>query len=226
MEEADGRIISHARDMILNGAEDILIRSCDSDVVVLAVLFYFNLKQLGLQKLWVLYGTGKAQRYIPAHTIANALADRAVALRGFHAFTGCDTTSSFIGKGKRSCFKTWTVFPEATQAFKNISEPCSSVSNVTIETLERFVILLYAKDSKLCSTDELRRELFTSGGKKLEALPPTSQALQQHTLRSAYQAANIWGQSELFNFVIQSPKGKLANYVNLLLIFQNTYIYF
>ena len=50
-------------------------------------------------ELWVAFGTGKLLRYIPAHDIATALGDeKARSLPMFHAFTGCDTVSSFAGR--------------------------------------------------------------------------------------------------------------------------------
>src|SRR5207245_301414 len=102
MEEADGRILLHAWDLAAKGAKTIVIRTVDTDVVVLAISFFFTLKTEGLQELWVLFGVGKKQRYIAAHAIADVLgAEKATALRGFHAFTGCDTVSSFATKGKK-----------------------------------------------------------------------------------------------------------------------------
>ena len=56
-------------------------------------------------QLWVAFGTGKHLRYIPAHEIATSLgAEKAQALPMFHAFTGCDTVSSFAGKGEKTAF--------------------------------------------------------------------------------------------------------------------------
>ncbi len=37
----------------------------------------------------------------------------------FHAFTDCDTVSAFCGIEKRTAWKTWKVFPEATEAFED-----------------------------------------------------------------------------------------------------------
>jgi hypothetical protein len=41
-------------------------------------------------------------RLMPTHEIARTIGpERAVALPAFNAFTGCDTTSSFLGRGKK-----------------------------------------------------------------------------------------------------------------------------
>lgn len=51
---------------------------------------------------YFLFGSGKNRRYIAAHKIAIPLGrERCVCLRGFHAFTGCDSVSFFVGKGKK-----------------------------------------------------------------------------------------------------------------------------
>jgi len=94
MEEADGRILLHSKDMVSAGIKKIIIRSSNTDVVVLAVSHFPALRDAGLQELWVLFGNDKHRRFIAAHTIAKALGDKkAIALRGFHAMTGCDTVS-------------------------------------------------------------------------------------------------------------------------------------
>ena len=47
-------------------------------------------------------------RYIPAHAIAQSLGQsKAMALPAFHALTGCDTTSTFFGKGKKTAWSVW-----------------------------------------------------------------------------------------------------------------------
>lgn len=58
MEEADGRLLLHAVDMVHNGAKSVVIRATDTDVVVLAVSFFPELRAKGLCELWVQYGTG------------------------------------------------------------------------------------------------------------------------------------------------------------------------
>ena len=39
------------------------------------------------------------------------------ALPYFHAFTGCDTTSQFLGKGKKSAWEFCKAYPDAFKAF-------------------------------------------------------------------------------------------------------------
>ena len=110
-EEADSRMLLHASHAANHGHHKILIKTVDTDVVVLAV----SVAQ-GLQpedELWLAFGTGKSFRYLAAHKIAAGLGpEKAQALPMFHALTGCDTVSSFAGHGKKTAWTIWTVLPE------------------------------------------------------------------------------------------------------------------
>ena len=57
---------------------------------------------------WVGLRTGKDYRSIPTHTMTTSLplnVSRALPL--FHAIIGCDTVSSFHGKGKKTAWEMW-----------------------------------------------------------------------------------------------------------------------
>ena len=73
-----------------------------------------------------------------------------MALPVFHSFTGCDTVSSFGGRGKKSAWNTWQVYPEVTGAFERLlltEEP----GKMVMAALEQFVVLLYDCTSDLSS---------------------------------------------------------------------------
>ena len=110
-EEADTRIILHTADMARAGHKSILIRTVDSDVVVIATAHFHTIKMNGLEQLWVAFSIVKSFRYLPIHFYANALGnEKAKALLFFHTFTGCDTTSSLAGCGKNTVWDTWNVY--------------------------------------------------------------------------------------------------------------------
>ena len=88
---------------MVDGHEIAFIPTVDSDVVVLCIRFYHTLNELGLKELWVGFGTGKHCKDIPIQEVANLLGpERSLALLFFHAFTGCDATSSFLGIRKKT----------------------------------------------------------------------------------------------------------------------------
>ena len=101
-EEADGRMYLHVSDMLLTGGlRRVKLRTVDSDVVVIGISYYHKLRGSGLAELWVDFGLGKQHRYIAAHLIAIELGEeKATALRGFHAISGCDTCISNRWEGE------------------------------------------------------------------------------------------------------------------------------
>ena len=92
-------------DAVMDGNEIAFIRTADSDVVVLCIRFYHKLNKLDLKEQWVGFGTGKHCKDIPIQEVANLLGpERSLALYFFHAFTGCDATSSFLGIEKKTAW--------------------------------------------------------------------------------------------------------------------------
>ena len=84
-EEADTRVIIHAFDAARKGSQKLLIRTVDTDILVLAIAY---VERLGVQELWVAFGTGKKFRYLAAHEISQALGSaKSRALPMFHSFT-------------------------------------------------------------------------------------------------------------------------------------------
>ena len=86
-EEADSRMILHAADGAKQGYKNIL-----------AISFA---NRIECEKLNVAFGIGKSFRYLDVPRIALALCNRkSYVLPVCHALTGCNTTSSFAGRGK------------------------------------------------------------------------------------------------------------------------------
>ena len=92
------------------------IRTVDTDVVVLAVASFI---QNAPDELSFAFGVGTNFRYIAVHEmVATMNPTKCLTLPVLHAFTGCDTVSSFAGRGKKTAWETWKSFPEVNDAFK------------------------------------------------------------------------------------------------------------
>ena len=92
-------MLLHAVDSANKGYRRIILGTVDTDVLILAVSSVMSLDDT---EIWIALGTGEHLRYIPAHDIAKELGqEKALPLPMFHAFTGCDTVSSFAYRGKR-----------------------------------------------------------------------------------------------------------------------------
>ena len=63
--------------------------------------------------------------------------------------TGCDTTSFFAGYGKRTAWAVWENFPDVTSTFLELAGTPSRISEENLCTIERFIILIYDRTSRL-----------------------------------------------------------------------------
>ena len=63
-----------------------------------------------------------------------------------------------------------------------------------MQTIERFVILLYDRTSTSTDVDKARCKLFAKNS-NVQLVPPTSAAFKQHVQRAVYQGGHIWGQA-------------------------------
>ena len=93
----------------------------DSDVLVLSIDLA---KQSGLENLYVLYGP-KEKYYNIFDNFSELGIDVCKGLPFFHAFTGCDTVSSFYKYGKAKHWKVWMEMNkenlQLTELFKRLS---------------------------------------------------------------------------------------------------------
>lgn len=89
------------------------------------------------------------------------------------SFTGCDRTSSFCGRGKKTAWDTWRVYPEITEAFNEMLHMPQELSDLSLSQLERFVVLIYDRTSACLDVNEARKQLFTQRSRLLENIPPT-----------------------------------------------------
>ena len=61
------------------------------------------------------------------------------------------------------------------------------------EKIQQFVVFMCEKNSTVTTVNAARQKLFSQRCKAIENIPPTQDALRQHTLRAAYQVF-VWGQ--------------------------------
>ena len=114
--EANTRIFLHAKKASYNGIRKLSIVTVDTDVVVVALYHFFF--SLNLDELWIEIGVGQNRRYLPIHTYAAVLKEENCrALLFWYVVMGCDSVSTFAGRGKKTAWKIWKAFPNATQAF-------------------------------------------------------------------------------------------------------------
>ena len=152
-------------------------------MVVLAISMFHR---INAEELWLAFSTSSSFRYIPIDEVVNEMDPRTcMILPVFHSFTGCDTVSAFGGRGKKSAWNTWQVYPEVTVAFESLLL-MEETSGAAMASLERFVVLLYNRTSDLLQVNDARKQLFTQKSRSLENITPTCTALKEHVKRSEH----------------------------------------
>ncbi|CAB3990956.1 Hypothetical predicted protein [Paramuricea clavata] len=139
-EEADTRLLLHYKAAALSH-QRIIIKSPDTDVFV---LFIAMQKTIG-KELLMTTGTGNKFRLIDISSILNVLDEELCAcLPGFHGFSGCDSTSAFLGKGKVKPWKALQMNPRFMEIFSQLGRS-AEVSDELVVSLGTFVCLLYGE---------------------------------------------------------------------------------
>ena len=143
-EGADTRMFLHVADAVWSGLVRIVVRSVDTDVLVLAVALVQKLQEQRQEsiQLWVSFGTGTNLRYVPAHEIASSLSEKnALALPAFHALSVFDTVPYFFGKSKKTAHESWNSFAQITPIFIALSSSPTSIHDDCMQVLKRYVVL-------------------------------------------------------------------------------------
>ena len=117
-EEADTRLLLHAKSAAEDISGAVVIVCEDTDVFVLAVACA---KDDIDAPLYQKRGTASRTRYVNITEISHVLGpEMCKSLPGLHSFTGCDTVSAFAGKGKLTALKKVRQTSEFQSTFKDL----------------------------------------------------------------------------------------------------------
>ena len=144
-EEADSRIILHclyaAEHHVNDSANCLVVKSPDTDVFVILLSYASKISASILFET----GSGNNHRLVSINKIVDVIGhDVAQALPGLHAFTGCDSTSAFVRKGKKQPLKLLKSRPEFIEAFCALGQLADVVDDMLFTKLEHFVCVLYS----------------------------------------------------------------------------------
>lgn len=179
-DEADTRLWLHAKHASLTHGQ-VIIASPDTDVAVIGV----GVADQFTNQILMLTGKSPNERLIDITVMSTKLGPTlSKALPFMHAFTGCDTVSSFQGRGKQKAFNILRSKPDIAEAFAKYD----LLKDIPLE-LEGYVCLLYGATET--TVNSARYELFTGNMVTEGCLPPTKDALTLHTSRASYQC-NVW----------------------------------
>ena len=152
--------------------QQILIKSSGTDVEVLACTF----REYISADIFLLCGTRSRARVINVTQVCEQLGVEVYqALPGLHVLTGCDTVSSFAGKGKKRLLMSWKL----TKTAEQVSIESASVSHQSEKILEKWrsSFVHFTMILNCCIVNDTRYKLFCKNQNvQSYQLPPTHAA--------------------------------------------------
>ena len=146
-DKANPRLIQYAINRAANGLENITIWTFDSHILVLTLSSVKKLIQAGLKRvLIVLVKKNGTEEFILIKIFNKFDADICQVLPFFHAFSGCDTSASFYGKGKSTFWDAWMSYSKSTElthTFIELSNSPPAISKKNIRLLGLFILYAY-----------------------------------------------------------------------------------
>ena len=134
---------------------------------------------------WVAFGMGKNYCFYSINIVCSTLGEpRSRSLSVFHALTDCDTASAFKGKGKKTAWQAWQIYEAVTDTFVHLASHAFehlSVECLHFQRIDRLTVIIYDRTSPLSSVNQAREELFCRESRSIDRIPPTQDALLQHT---------------------------------------------
>ncbi|CAE1268792.1 unnamed protein product [Acanthosepion pharaonis] len=132
----------------------------------------------------------------------------------FHGFSGCDVVSTFRGNGKKSAWQTWDVCDEASGVFSKLSLYPPVVDDEDIETLEKFVVMMYGRFSTAEDIDDARLDMFARKQRSYEAMSSIRAAQKKHVKRCIWcQSAVRQPETQTHSNCCWTKKGDLSQIV-------------
>ena len=163
-EEADSRICLRVHNTLKEEATTVLVRTVDSDVVVILVGIFPGLVQHYPGMQFDFDCAGKHFRYYYVNSTCQAVGeDKARALPFVQAFSGSDATFQFRGEGEKTNWTTCKFYPTATEGLAitclNVFVPLEDTP-AAFKMIELFTCTMYDTTTSYVKLNDLRQEMF------------------------------------------------------------------
>ena len=202
-EEADTRMMVPVADAVQIGLTKVLLRTVDTDVVVIAIAVS---QALSISELWITLAAGKNLRFLPVHEIVSSLGPKnrklcrcSISLQAVIQF------HLFLGKIRKRHGKRGSHITRLQMLLTSCLTDQKVYGECIMNILERFIVLLYDRTCPKMKVSEARKMLFTQKGRSLELIPATRAASLQHVKRAVYQVGYCWGQATTPMAVLPAP---------------------
>ena len=196
-EEADTRMMLHAKHAKDHGYCNTIIKTPDTDVFVICLSLICQINTS------IIFNTGTRDktRMIHLNEVKENLSKRfttdmfdidqfSSALLGVYAYTGCDTVGAFSGKGKIKAIKLMSKNRDYVELFSSLGSSWN-LTEEHISKLEEFTCHFYGHKSNGVNLLRYKKYCSTKGKCDIERLPPCKSSLYQHCLRANYQC-RVW----------------------------------
>lgn len=127
------------------------------------------------------------KRYIPVHSLFDNISEgQHNILLSVYCLTGCDTSSFFFGKWKKTVFKLYAQRYEEFQSLYNLGEEAVAISEVHTKACTSFIATLYGHP--FATLNQIRcMKAQMSVQLRNTSIPPTENSFHQHCLRCVLQ---------------------------------------
>ena len=179
-EEADKRLVFHTK-QISNSFGKIVIHTPDTDILLITL----GLASEITAELFMKTGVKSKTRIVSLEGIKDSLKTRYEITDVNQGFTGCDTISSFAGKGKVKPVKTMM----KNQAYINLFASFGvtpELSEVQFTEIQKFVCDLYGHQDDNTNTVRYKMYAAKHGHLDPKSIPPCADSLRQHSLHASY----------------------------------------
>lgn len=168
-EEADTRIILHVA-YESRFSQQILVKSVDTDVLILLVHFYTSVPDLNKITLHVQLEHSTNKRFISVDKIVYNLGKSICScLLSIHCLTGCDTTSAFYKIWKRTAFD---VLRKNVHCLEKLSKLPLLPEQEALKRVIKYILLFYKnKATGIGTLNNLRLRMATKSNKPSPSFP-------------------------------------------------------
>ena len=182
-------ILLHAVHTANSVYKAVVITAQDTDVLVLCLGFSKNIPCPTYHKC----GTLNRTRFLDITKLGQSLGSGIYDLLvGMHAFTSCDSVSTFAGRGKIGTLKLLKSGKIYQEAFSELG--CSwDASAELFKKLQEITCRIYVPSTSTTDVNSLQYQVFCVRRGEVESsqLPHCEDCLFMHAIRANYQAA-IW----------------------------------
>lgn len=211
--EADYRIIQLIAQCIQNGHKSFVVRTGDTDVIIVLVGNFKVLSSLCSDlSISVILKAGKSYRHFDVRKIALHIGlDLSNGILIYHSFTGCDYTPHFFKIGKKRWLDLYLKDNIIKHVFSDLVTDPTSYGMGTLQKVVDFVKSGYGFQGNASLPEDRYTALMKSGTTNLRCLPPSPGAIMVQVRKAVFVGSLLWGSAT--NPILDYPSMKQYGWI-------------